>query len=154
MKFNSIDFDTYFKNYPDTNGYFGKYGGSYIPPELQTATNEISDAYQTICKSRKFIDELRRIRKEFQGRPTPISHLARLSDKIGTGVQLSPAILFVDGHGRIKFIFFIGQTNGVGSTFHQKIVNVQRSGKSVFSAHRESAFLISYRWRQTAACRV
>ena len=69
MKFNSIDFDTYFKNYPDTNGYFGKYGGSYIPPELQVAMNEISEAYQTICKSRKFIDELRRIRKEFQGRP-------------------------------------------------------------------------------------
>ena len=88
MKFNNIDFDTYFKNYPDTNGYFGKYGGSYIPPELQVAMNEISEAYQTICKSRKFIDELRRIRKEFQGRPTPISHLARLSDKIGTGVQL------------------------------------------------------------------
>ena len=88
MKFNNVDFDTYFKNYPDTNGYFGKYGGSYIPPELQVAMNEISEAYQTICKSRKFIDELRRIRKEFQGRPTPISHLARLSDKIGTGVQL------------------------------------------------------------------
>ena len=88
MKFNNIDFDTYFKNYPDTNGYFGKYGGSYIPPELQVAMNEIGEAYQTICKSRKFINELRRIRKEFQGRPTPISHLARLSDKIGTGVQL------------------------------------------------------------------
>ena len=88
MKFNNIDFDTYFKNYPDTNGYFGKYGGSYIPPELQVAMNEISESYQTICKSRKFINELRRIRKEFQGRPTPISHLARLSDKIGTGVQL------------------------------------------------------------------
>ena len=88
MKYNDIEFSTYFKNYPDSNGFFGKYGGSYIPPELQTAMNEISEAYQTICKSRKFIAELRRIRKEFQGRPTPISHLARLSDKIGTGVQL------------------------------------------------------------------
>ena len=88
MKYNNVEFDTYFKNYPDANGYFGKYGGSYIPPELQTAMNEISENYQTICKSRKFINELRRIRKEFQGRPTPISHLARLSDKIGTGVQL------------------------------------------------------------------
>ena len=85
MKFNNIEFDTYFKNYPDTNGYFGKYGGSYIPPELQIAMDEINEAYQTICKSRAFISELRRIRKEFQGRPTPISHLARLSDKIGTG---------------------------------------------------------------------
>lgn len=88
MKMNNVDFDTYFKNYPDENGYFGKYGGVYTSLELQEAMKEITDAYQTICKSRKFINELRLIRKEFQGRPTPITHLARLSDKIGTGVQL------------------------------------------------------------------
>ena len=44
---------------------------------------EITEAYFTICKSSKFISELRRIRKEFQGRPTPISHLERLSNKLG-----------------------------------------------------------------------
>ncbi|MBQ2902093.1 MAG: tryptophan synthase subunit beta [Agathobacter sp.] len=87
MKFNGVDFDTYFKNYPDKNGYFGKYGGSYVTPELQKAMDEVTEAYFTICKSRKFIDELRRIRKEFQGRPTPISHLERLSNKLGN-VQL------------------------------------------------------------------
>lgn len=88
MMLNNVDFETYFKHYPDANGYFGKYGGSYLTPELQNAMNEIRDAYFTICKSRKFIAELRRIRKEFQGRPTPISHLERLSDSIGNGVQL------------------------------------------------------------------
>ena len=88
MKFNNVDFDTYFKQYPDANGYFGKYGGSYVSPELQVAMQEISAAYQTICKSSKFIAELRKIRKEFQGRPTPISYLERLSNHIGTGVQL------------------------------------------------------------------
>ena len=88
MMLNNVDFETYFKNYPDANGYFGKYGGSYLTPELQNAMNEIRDAYFTICKSRKFIAELRRIRAEFQGRPTPISHLERLSDSIGNGVQL------------------------------------------------------------------
>ncbi len=88
MIFNNVNFDTYFKNYPTEDGFFGKYGGSYISPELQVAMNEITHAYNTICKSRKFIDELRRIRREFQGRPTPISHLQRLSDSIGTGVQL------------------------------------------------------------------
>ena len=87
MKFNDIEFDTYFKNYPDANGFFGKYGGSFVSPELQTAMEEINEAYQTICKSSKFISELRRIRKEFQGRPTPISHLERLSNKLGN-VQL------------------------------------------------------------------
>ena len=88
MNFNGIDFDTYFKNYPTEDGYFGRYGGVYISEELKAAMEDITHAYGTICKSRKFIDELRRIRKEFQGRPTPISHLERLSDEIGTGVQL------------------------------------------------------------------
>ena len=87
MVFNGVDFDTYFKNYPDENGYFGKYGGVYISEELKKAMEEINEAYFTICKSRKFIAELRRIRKEFQGRPTPISHLERLSNSLGN-VQL------------------------------------------------------------------
>lgn len=87
MNYNNIEFDTYFKNYPDKNGFFGKYGGSFIPPELQAAMDEITDAYYSISKSRKFIAELCRIRKEFQGRPTPISHLERLSAKLGN-VQL------------------------------------------------------------------
>ena len=87
MTFNNIDFDTYFKNYPDQNGYFGKYGGAYISPELKEAMEEINQAYFTICKSSKFISELRRIRKEFQGRPTPISYLERLSGSLGN-VQL------------------------------------------------------------------
>ena len=83
MKFNGIDFDTYLKNYPDKDGYFGKYGGAYISDELKKAMEEIDVAYNTICKSSKFIAELRKIRKEFQGRPTPISYLERLSNKIG-----------------------------------------------------------------------
>ena len=83
MTQNGIDFETYFKHYPDENGYIGKYGGSYVTPELQKAMEEIRDAYFTICKSRRFISELHRIRKEFQGRPTPISHLERLSASIG-----------------------------------------------------------------------
>ena len=87
MNFNGVDFDTYFKHYPDKNGFFGKYGGSFVNPELQKAMDEITEAYFTICKSRKFIAELRRIRSEFQGRPTPISHLERLSNALGN-VQL------------------------------------------------------------------
>ncbi len=87
MNFNNINFDTYLKNYPDNNGFFGKYGGCYISDELKKAMEEITEAYFTICKSSKFISELRRIRKDFQGRPTPISHLERLSGSLGN-VQL------------------------------------------------------------------
>jgi len=87
MKYNDVDFATYLKNYPDKDGYFGKYGGAYVSDDLKKAMNEITEAYFTICKSSKFISELRRIRKEFQGRPTPISYLERLSSSIGN-VQL------------------------------------------------------------------
>lgn len=87
MIYNNIDFETYFKHYPDEKGFFGRYGGAYVSDELKNAMKEINEAYQTICKSSKFISELRRIRKEFQGRPTPISYLERLSNKLGR-VQL------------------------------------------------------------------
>ena len=87
MILNNVNFETYFRNYPDDNGYFGRYGGVYVSDELKAAMAEISEAYFTIAQSRKFIAELRRIRKEFQGRPTPVSHLERLSNKLGN-VQL------------------------------------------------------------------
>lgn len=83
MENNNVNFATFLKQYPDKNGYFGRYGGAYLPDELLPAFNEINDAYQTICKSSKFIQELRRIRKEFQGRPTPVYHCDRLSKNVG-----------------------------------------------------------------------
>ena len=78
-----MDYRTYLKNYPDKDGRFGPYGGAYLTDELVPAFEEIADAYQTICHSSQFINELRRIRKEFQGRPTPVYHCERLSKKIG-----------------------------------------------------------------------
>lgn len=77
------DFSNYLKEFPTPDGRFGPYGGAYISDELKPAFEEITDAYQTICHSAKFIAELRRIRKEFQGRPTPVYHCDRLSNKIG-----------------------------------------------------------------------
>ena len=85
MKIKDVDFETYLKNYPNSEGYFGKYGGCFISEELKEAFKEINDAYLTICKSAKFISELRRIRKEFQGRPTPLYHCERLSKSVGNG---------------------------------------------------------------------
>ena len=79
----TIDFSKYLKEYPDREGRFGKYGGAYLPEQLVPAMKEIDEAYMTICHSSQFINELRRIRREFQGRPTPVYHCERLSRKIG-----------------------------------------------------------------------
>lgn len=78
-----VDYRTYLRHYPDRNGRFAPYGGAYLTEELVPAFEEIADAYQTICHSSQFISELRRIRKEFQGRPTPVYHCERLSRTIG-----------------------------------------------------------------------
>lgn len=79
-----MDLNTYLRSFPDENGYYGEYGGTHLPPELVPAFKEISEAYQTICHSAQFISELRRIRKQFQGRPTPVYHCERLSRMLGT----------------------------------------------------------------------
>ncbi len=77
------EFENYTKQYPDENGYFGEYGGAFLTDELLPAFREANDAYEAICHSAQFINELRRIRKEFQGRPTPVYHCERLSRLFG-----------------------------------------------------------------------
>ena len=78
----------YFKTYPNKDGFFNEYGGAFIPPHLETEMKKINDAYYAISKSHKFISELRDIRKHFQGRPTPVFHCSRLSDKYGGQIYL------------------------------------------------------------------
>jgi len=75
----------YLDTMPDENGYFGKFGGSFIPPELEQPFQEIKDAYMRLSKSHHYISELRKIRKHYQGRPTPLYHAKNLSDFIGGG---------------------------------------------------------------------
>ncbi|HCO83685.1 MAG TPA: tryptophan synthase subunit beta, partial [Arenibacter sp.] len=80
--------DNYFKTYPDENGFFKEYGGSFIPPVLEEEMKKITDAYYSISKSHNFISELRSIRKHYQGRPTPVYYCNRLSEKYGGRIYL------------------------------------------------------------------
>lgn len=78
----------YFKEFPNEKGFFGEYGGSFVPPELQVEMDKITDAYYTISKSHDFINELRSIRKHFQGRPTPVYYCKNLSEICGGRIYL------------------------------------------------------------------
>ena len=69
----------YLKNFPDENGYFGKFGGSFIPPILEKPFSDIKEAYEELKKSPKFIEDLKYVRKHYQGRPTPISFAKNLT---------------------------------------------------------------------------
>lgn len=80
--------ENYFKRFPDHGGFFGEYGGSFIPPVLEKEMQKINNAYFEISKSHKFISELRSIRKHYQGRPTPVYFCHRLSEKYGGRIYL------------------------------------------------------------------
>jgi len=72
---------------PDEKGFFGKYGGKFLPPELEEPFAEIIESYNKIKSDASFINELRYIRKHFQGRPTPVFHARTLSMDNG-GAQI------------------------------------------------------------------
>ena len=71
------------ENMPDKKGYFGEYGGSYIPEDLQKVMDEITLKYEEISKDPSFIDELANLEEHYTGRPSPVFFAKRLTDAVG-----------------------------------------------------------------------
>ena len=74
---------SYLETMPDINGFFGKFGGSFIPPSLEKPFADITKAYFELKNSPAFIEELKYVRKHYQGRPTPISFAKNLTEFCG-----------------------------------------------------------------------
>jgi len=72
---------------PDKEGFFGNYGGQIIPPELKKVMDDIDQAYEEIRQTEEFQNELMQLFQDYVGRPSPIYHAKRLSDKLG-GAQI------------------------------------------------------------------
>ena len=73
------------KKLPDGNGHFGPYGGRYVPETLIKACQELTAAYQSIKKDRKFREELRHYLESYAGRPTALYEAKNLSSHFGKG---------------------------------------------------------------------
>ena len=73
---------------PDKNGYFGQYGGAYIPELLYPNVKEIEDHYIQIIASKAFQQEYKSLLKDYVGRPSPLYYAKRLSGKYGTHIYL------------------------------------------------------------------
>jgi len=74
--------------YPDRRGRFGDYGGSYVAETLMAPLEELRAAYFGLREDPKFLAELARDLKHYVGRPSPIYHAERLSNKVG-GAQMT-----------------------------------------------------------------
>jgi tryptophan synthase beta subunit len=63
------------------NGYFGDYGGRYVPEMLQGELEKLAEAYDTLKNSKEFKDELKKLQTEYNNRPTPLTYAKNLTHK-------------------------------------------------------------------------
>jgi len=78
--------NTFNHNLPNAEGFFGDYGGSFIPPELQKIIDEITTSYKEITTDETFLKELGDLYKHYVGRPSPIFLAKGLSAKYGADI--------------------------------------------------------------------
>ena len=72
-----------FLEMPDSQGYFGEYGGQILPPELKAVMDDINTAYEEVRQTAAFQDELAELYAHYVGRPSPIFYARRLSERQG-----------------------------------------------------------------------
>lgn len=68
---------------PDRAGYFGEFGGKYVPETLMAALDEFETAYRGVRRDRAFKTELDDVLRDFVGRPTPITEAKRFAELCG-----------------------------------------------------------------------
>ncbi|AZJ33706.1 tryptophan synthase beta chain [Tenacibaculum mesophilum] len=73
---------------PDNNGYYGQFGGAFIPELLYPNVKELEDNYIKIIESEEFQEEYKDLLKHYVGRPSPLYLAKRLSEKYGAAIYL------------------------------------------------------------------
>ncbi|MCI0922371.1 tryptophan synthase subunit beta [Sphingobacterium rhinopitheci] len=72
----------------DSKGYYGPFGGAYIPEMLYPNVEELQNQYLQIMDDPSFKEEFEQLLKDYVGRPSPLYHAKRLSDKYGAKIFL------------------------------------------------------------------
>ena len=72
----------------DEKGFYGKFGGAYIPEMLHPNIEELRDNYEAIVASSEFQQEFQTLLRDFVGRPTPLYLANRLSEMFGAKIYL------------------------------------------------------------------
>ncbi len=72
----------------DENGYYGEYGGAYIPEILYKTVEDLKKAYLPIIESKEFKEEYHALLRDYVGRPSPLYYAKRMSEKYGCKLYL------------------------------------------------------------------
>ena len=100
----------------DSNGFYGKFGGAFVPDVLLPNIQALQEAYLPIIESEDFQREFHQLLRDYVGRPSPLYHARRLSEKYGAKIYLKREDLNHTGAHKIN--------NALG-----QILLAQRMGK-------------------------
>ncbi len=100
------------------NGYYGRFGGAYIPELLYSNVAELQRRYTEIMDSSEFKAELERLLTHYVGRPSPLYYASRLSSSIGAKIYLKREDLNHTGSHKI--------TNAVGQALLAKAMGKRK----------------------------
>lgn len=107
----------------DSLGFYGEFGGAYVPELLRSNVEELDAAFESYCKSSAFEKEYASLLSDFVGRPTPLYLAERLSAKYGCTIYLKREDLCHTGAhkvnntvGQILLAKHMGKTNIIAET--------------------------------------
>jgi len=72
-----------YQNLPNEEGFFGKYGGQFVPPELKEALKDVVVAYEEAKNDPEFQKEFQTLLSDYVGRPSPLFFAKNLTEKLG-----------------------------------------------------------------------
>lgn len=72
----------------DNNGFYGRFGGAYIPEILYKCVHDLQLSYRSILESEDFMQEYRALLQDYVGRPSPLYYATRLSEKYDCKIYL------------------------------------------------------------------
>ncbi len=72
----------------DENGYYGNYGGAYVPEILYKTVETLRESYLPVIESAEFQKEYRQLLRDYVGRPSPLYYASRMSRKYGCRLYL------------------------------------------------------------------
>jgi len=105
-------------NTQTSNGYYGKFGGAYIPELLFNNVDELQKNYEKIIRSKEFKKQLNALLKDYVGRPTPLYFSKALSDKYKARIFLKREDLNHTGAHKIN--------NALGQALLAKMMGKQK----------------------------
>ena len=102
----------------DEKGYYGRFGGAYVPEILHANVENLKKAFEKYSDDPEFITEYEQLLADYVGRPTPLYHAHRLSEHFGTNIYLKREDLCHTGAHKIN--------NAIGSVLLAKRIGKTR----------------------------